>query len=204
MLEAFFIGLFQGLCAQNTLQKCGNISQKSFIWETREHMFFQKWREVFQLSRIAVSSLNLVEYGMETHTNSPDRYVRSIIVSKNYVHPHIFKECVAMIVHNLVDPIWVSTNCKDRWVSDTFCMVRVIQTIPFQLQNATYICETTKIKTVDLCLEIIWSLPNEVKDKCNLFSRQLLAMFQHFRLYLKLPVSHFHLCCWVTATKQNP
>ena len=167
ILEAFFIGLFQGLCAQNRLKKCGDISQKSFIWETREPMVFQKWREVFQLSRITVSSLDLVDYEMEPHTNSPDRYVRSIIESKNYVHPHIFKECVAMIVHNLVDPIWVSTNCKDRWVSDTFCMVRVIQTIPFQLQNATYICETPKLKTTDLCLEIVWSLPNELKDKCK-------------------------------------
>ncbi len=149
------------------LKKCGDISQKSFIWETREPMVFQKWREVFQLSRITVSSLDLVDYEMEPHTNSPDRYVRSIIESKNYMHPHISKECVAMIVHNLVDPIWVSTNCKDRWVSDTFCMVRVIQTIPFQLQNATYICETPKLKTTDLCLEIVWSLPNELKDKCK-------------------------------------
>ncbi len=166
ILEAFFVGLFQGICAQRTLQKCKNPSQKGFIWETGDPMVFQKWKEIFLLSKMTVSSNTVSDYRRETHKKSLNQYVRSFIDSKHYIHPHISKECVAMIVHNLVDPIWVSTNCNDRWVSDTFCMVRVTKTTPSWLHNATNICERTTIKNGDLCLKISWFLPNEIKDKC--------------------------------------
>ncbi len=111
----------------------------------------------------------------------------------NSIHGNITKKCTAMIVHNLVDPFWVSINCFQKAMRQTLCFQRTIESKQwYHMQNNDPgICKRNQIKRSGICLEIIWGFPNEIENQAKNVQKRCISNASSFQFMFEAAIVTF-------------
>ncbi len=171
-LEAIFIGLHTVLhtrrCQKGKDQKQRDSQQTGFLWVSNEPMVYQKWPDYFPWSSVEVKAqttlrmffLRRSNLHLRNHLHSAKLQSNKYMYSTN---AHL-RKCTAIILHNLVDPVWVSTDCQEKLMWHTVCAEKINTSIEASPDANSLVCTRKQIKSDGMCLEFLWMHTSKIRE----------------------------------------